>query len=151
MATHSSILAQEIPWTEEPGSLYSPRGCKELDTTSQLIRKYRLSPNNDIPCVLKYIHIAYPFDTLKYISINPIPLICPSLLFISPLLTTNLFSMSVSLFLFYVYIHLVVLFNSFGFHMEVIQYLSLTDFTKHNTFQLHPHCCKWQDFILFYS
>ena len=31
MATHSSILAWRIPWTEEPG--YSPRGCKESDTT----------------------------------------------------------------------------------------------------------------------
>ena len=27
MATHSSILAWRIPWTEEPGS-YSPCGCK---------------------------------------------------------------------------------------------------------------------------
>jgi len=31
MATHSSILAWRIPWTEEPGS-YSPWGCKEPDT-----------------------------------------------------------------------------------------------------------------------
>ena len=30
MATHTSILAWKIPWTEEPGS---PWGCKELDTT----------------------------------------------------------------------------------------------------------------------
>ena len=30
--TNSSILAQRILWTEEPGS-YSPWGCKELDTT----------------------------------------------------------------------------------------------------------------------
>ena len=36
MATHSSILPWEIPWTEEPGQLYSPWGCKELDTTEQL-------------------------------------------------------------------------------------------------------------------
>ena len=28
MATHSSILARRIPWTEEPGS-YSPRSHKE--------------------------------------------------------------------------------------------------------------------------
>ena len=34
MATHSSILAWRIPWTEEPG--YSPRGCKESDTTERL-------------------------------------------------------------------------------------------------------------------
>ena len=26
MATHSSILAWKIPWTEEPGRLYSPWG-----------------------------------------------------------------------------------------------------------------------------
>ena len=33
MATHSSILAWDIPWTEEPGRLYSPWGHKESDTT----------------------------------------------------------------------------------------------------------------------
>ena len=32
MATHSSILAWRIPWTEEPGRL-SPWGHKESDTT----------------------------------------------------------------------------------------------------------------------
>ena len=32
MATHSSIPAWKIPWTEEPGELRS-MGCKELDTT----------------------------------------------------------------------------------------------------------------------
>ena len=30
MATHSSILARKIPWTEEPGGLWS-MSCKELD------------------------------------------------------------------------------------------------------------------------
>ena len=35
MATHSSILAWEIPWTEEPAG-YSPGGCKELNKTEQL-------------------------------------------------------------------------------------------------------------------
>ena len=35
MATHSSILAWEIPWTEEPGG-YSPWDGQELDTTQQL-------------------------------------------------------------------------------------------------------------------
>ena len=28
MATHSSILAWRIPWTEEPGRLYSSWGCR---------------------------------------------------------------------------------------------------------------------------
>ena len=32
MATHSSILAWRIPWTEEPGRLQS-MGSQELDTT----------------------------------------------------------------------------------------------------------------------
>ena len=32
MATHSIVLAWRITWTEEPGRLYSPLGCKELDT-----------------------------------------------------------------------------------------------------------------------
>ena len=36
MATHSSILAWKIPWTEEPGGLYSPWGRTESDTTERL-------------------------------------------------------------------------------------------------------------------
>ena len=34
MATHSSILAWKIPWTEESGRL-QPWGCRESDTTEQ--------------------------------------------------------------------------------------------------------------------
>ena len=36
MATHSSILAWRIPWTEELDRLYSPWGCKESDVTERL-------------------------------------------------------------------------------------------------------------------
>ena len=36
MATHSSILAWKIPWTEEPGG-YSPWRCKGSDTTERLM------------------------------------------------------------------------------------------------------------------
>ena len=35
MATHSRILAWEIPWTDEPGKLQF-WGCKESDTTQEL-------------------------------------------------------------------------------------------------------------------
>ena len=35
MAAHSSILAWEIPWTEEPGGLQS-LDCRESDVTEQL-------------------------------------------------------------------------------------------------------------------
>ena len=34
MATHSSILAWRIPWTEEPGGLQFI-GCKESDATER--------------------------------------------------------------------------------------------------------------------
>ena len=42
MATHSSILAWRIPWTEELGGLQST-GLKELDTTEQLHFHFSLS------------------------------------------------------------------------------------------------------------
>ena len=36
MATHSIILAWEIPWNDYSPQLgYSPRGCKELEMTEQ--------------------------------------------------------------------------------------------------------------------
>ena len=41
MATHSSILAWEIPWTEEPGGLQSTES-KELDTTSDITSAFTL-------------------------------------------------------------------------------------------------------------
>ena len=36
MATHSSILAWRILWTEEPGGFIAPQGRKESDTTERL-------------------------------------------------------------------------------------------------------------------
>jgi hypothetical protein len=44
MATHSSILAWEIPWTEEPGG-YQPWGCEKSDTAEQLNNKSLLLLN----------------------------------------------------------------------------------------------------------
>ena len=35
MASHSSILSWRIPWTEEPGSLWSPRVGHDLATKQQ--------------------------------------------------------------------------------------------------------------------
>ena len=43
MATHSSILAWRIPWTEEPGGLQS-MGHKELDMTEWLTLSLPLGP-----------------------------------------------------------------------------------------------------------
>ena len=36
IATHSSILAWKIPWTEEPGAGYSPWGHRESNMTERL-------------------------------------------------------------------------------------------------------------------
>ena len=36
MATHSSILAWRVSWTEEPGGLQSKGGHKESNTTERL-------------------------------------------------------------------------------------------------------------------
>ena len=48
MATHSSILAWRIPWTEEPGGLYSPWDCKESDTTEWLTVSDSVPPRKPI-------------------------------------------------------------------------------------------------------
>ena len=42
MATHSRILALEIPWTEEPGGLRST-GLPKSDTTERLNHHHRLN------------------------------------------------------------------------------------------------------------
>ena len=47
MATHSSVFAWEIPWTEEPGVDCGPWGRKELDTTERrTLLSFRLSPHH---------------------------------------------------------------------------------------------------------
>ena len=49
------------------------------------------------------------------------------------------------------YVQLYVLF--FRVRIEVkteFVFLYLTYFTKHNIFQVHPCCCKWQNFLLFW-
>ena len=62
MATHSSILALKIPWTEEPGGLYNPWGHKEWDMTErlthrthkQLSRRERMQPTHEHIIGLKF-------------------------------------------------------------------------------------------------
>ena len=43
MATHSGILAWEIPWTEEPGG-YSPWGRKELAAAAAAAKSLQSCP-----------------------------------------------------------------------------------------------------------
>ena len=53
MATHSSILARRIPWTEEPGGLHTAHGVAESDTTEWLSH-FRFSFASPL-----WLHIAY--------------------------------------------------------------------------------------------
>ena len=53
-ATHSSILAWEIPRTEEPGGLQS-LVCKESDTIEQII--FSLSHTHEGMCLHKHLHM----------------------------------------------------------------------------------------------
>ena len=62
MATHSSILAWKIPWTEEPGGVQA--GCKESDMTepsTAQIMNYKLQ---------KYLNIPPSERELKEPSLN---------------------------------------------------------------------------------
>ena len=45
MATHFSIIAWVIPWTEEPGQLYSPRSHKASDMTEATVQQSKPAIN----------------------------------------------------------------------------------------------------------
>ena len=67
MATHFSILAWRIPWTEEPG--YSPWGHKESDMTEQLI----LSPSPTMLDSFSYPQVSAEMSP----PLKDLPLIIP--------------------------------------------------------------------------
>ena len=50
MATHSSILAWRIPWTEEPGGLQSMRLQRVGHDGSDLIHTHVYGAWNILPC-----------------------------------------------------------------------------------------------------
>ena len=59
MATHSSILAWKIPWTEEPGGLQSV-GHKDLDTT-----EYTCMRLKDVKAAYEVLGLAAPSVNLE--------------------------------------------------------------------------------------
>ena len=81
-------------------------------------------------------------------SPTPILPLPPSLY---PLIITSLFSISVCFF-FVIFISLFDFLDStYKWYPTVFIFLHLTYFTKHNTLQVYPCCCKWQNLILFYG
>ena len=68
-ATHSSILAWEIPWTEEPAGLQS-MDHKESDTVEQII--FSLSHTHEGMCLHKHLHMNIHRNLIRIESeINP--------------------------------------------------------------------------------
>ena len=71
MATHSSIFACKIPWTEEPGRL-SPWGRKESDTTERIhftslhFTSLHFQPEFITLLLLKFLRIPLHTHTQKY-------------------------------------------------------------------------------------
>ena len=57
MATHCSVLAWRIPWTEEPGELQS-MGHKESDTTERLSTHTTLSIDNVKIWVFMHVEVS---------------------------------------------------------------------------------------------
>ena len=65
MATHSNILAWEIPWTEDPGS-YSPWGLRvgnDLVTKQQEEARTKLS----FPYIHTYTHTHTPLAVSQHL------------------------------------------------------------------------------------
>ena len=60
MATHSSILAWRIPWTEESGGLQSMGVTKELDTAELLTQHNTLKYKFLKTGIRKMLHILKP-------------------------------------------------------------------------------------------
>ena len=60
MATHSSILAWEISWTEEPGVSYGSWGCKRVghDLVTKQQQKMKLVESYRIPRLFNLFSIV---------------------------------------------------------------------------------------------
>ena len=60
MATHSSILAWEIPWTEEPGRLQSTGSLKSWTLNRQYMKNQYMSQELSVnPEVRKVVYYLY--------------------------------------------------------------------------------------------
>ena len=81
-ATHSSILAWRIPWTEEPGGLQS-MGHQELDTTEQLTHTediLDLRGGKRAPAPWLCREVVWPARVLSPRTVIALPTHCPRLL-----------------------------------------------------------------------
>ena len=70
MATHSSILACRIPWTEKPSGLQSMGSLSFIFKVWQpsQISSARSNPSNT---VLSRVHMHHTFDQHRCFTVNP--------------------------------------------------------------------------------
>ena len=66
MAAHSSILVWKIPWTEEPGRLYSLWGHKGLKTSEQLTHRHAHTHTHTQPIMTVNPFLPYMMQHNKY-------------------------------------------------------------------------------------
>ena len=130
MATHSSALAWRIPGMEEPGGLPSMGSHKvghdwsDLAAAWWFIRGYWIQFPVLYSRILLFTHFIY--NGLHLLTSNSHSILSPH----SPLAITNLFCMSVSLFLFQGWVHSchILDFTYKWYHMAFV-FLFLTYFT----------------------
>ena len=73
MATHSSMLAWRIPWTERSLADYSPWCCEELDSTYQLNNSNNRSMHGLIYQKVILLHCWWPCSALSCRAILFLP------------------------------------------------------------------------------
>ena len=157
-------LPTPVFWPGEFHGLYSPWGRKELDTTGR--------PHFTCVCGSHFFHTLFRCDLsqdaddgslwraagMSFDAVCPsLPLLIPTSLSTlpspsSPLATTGLLSLSVSLFLFWRKVHLCCALDSTCKQCRpIFVLLCLTDFTQDDHLWVHPCSCRWHCCLLFYD
>ena len=127
MATHSSILSWEIPWTAEPGS-YSPQGHKESGVTKRLSTAQRY---------ISQTHLIYIITQLLLLWLCRRKITMYTNLFICNLFTfkryypVHLFSLTATLFQMSLLIYFVYLKNVLIHRISVHIFVNLK---RHKSF-----------------
>ena len=98
-------------------------------------------------CVCVYLFIYFNFVPIHTFLPPPQPL---------PLANTNMFSASVSFSVCLIcccccYFGFWFFDSTCKLDHRVFTFLCQTYFSQHNALKVHPCCCKWQEFIVFYG
>ena len=70
MATHSSILAWEIPWTEEPGRLQSTRSQESWTQLATKQQQQQQQNNNNKWCLWGSTGLMNPIIRILWVCVN---------------------------------------------------------------------------------